>query len=138
MRGPLIDSEDKKNAGSQLNVLTHSPNASSLWTPVQRSVLRQLLHWHERPTKRPLDSLAAAEDHYSHVIAEFPTIPMPSFIYMIVLHRIQHHIPTNSAPIYSKARQLPHDKLTAAKTEFRIIVSSNGPTGYGRPMVDHL
>lgn len=79
------------------------------------------------------DAISSAEDQYGRLLAEFPSITMPTFTRDKVKHGVQHHIPTNCSPLHARARRLPPDKLAVAKSEFKtmldlgIIRRSNSP-----------
>ncbi len=78
---------------------------------------RLLIHRPELGDDNPSALMVTAEDCYSRLLAEFPVITMPSFNQEVVPHGVQHRITTNCAPIRSKARRLPPDKLEAVKAE---------------------
>jgi len=56
---------------------------------------------------------------YTDILAEFPEILTPTFSSSAARHGVEHFIPTTGAPIHSRARRLPPDKLAIAKEEFK-------------------
>jgi cleavage and polyadenylation specificity factor subunit 1 len=56
---------------------------------------------------------------YADILAEFPEILTPTFSSSTARHGVEHFIPTTGAPIHSRARRLPPDKLAIAKQEFK-------------------
>lgn len=70
----------------------------------------------------PSNTIAAAEDEYTRLLNEFPSVFNAS------LHRqpdhrpkhgIQHHIKTTGTPVFAKFRRLSPEKLAAAKKCFK-------------------
>ena len=67
------------------------------------------------------------------MLQDYPEILQFHFSSDTVLHGVQHHITTATAPVHAKARRLPPDKLAVAKSEFEemekmvIIRKSNSP-----------
>ena len=58
---------------------------------------------------------------FADLLAQFPEIRTPTFSSPTTRHGVQHFIPTEGAPIHSRARRLPPDKLAIAKEEFRCM-----------------
>lgn len=56
---------------------------------------------------------------YTSLLAEFPEILTPTFSSSTARHGVELFIPTKGAPIHSRARRLPPDKLAIAKEEFK-------------------
>ena len=89
-----------------------------------------------------LDAIASAEDKFGRLLAEFPAITTPNFSCPTVEHGVQHFIPTNCAPIRSKARRMHPDKLTLAKSHFQTMLElgicrrSNSPWASPLHMAD--
>lgn len=74
----------------------------------------------KRTTGRALGvhNVSPAEAH-SVLLAEFPELLTPTFSSPVTRHGVEHFIPTQGAPLHSRARRLPPDKLKIAKEEFR-------------------
>ena len=60
---------------------------------------------------------------YSALLAEFPELLTPTFSSSSTRHGVQHIIATQGAPVSSRARRLPPDKLKIAKQEFKHMES---------------
>ena len=65
-----------------------------------------------------LDAIFGSTDPYDVLLATFPDITLPNFIQSPTKHSTQHFITTRGPPVHARARRLPPDKLTAAKSEF--------------------
>ena len=80
-----------------------------------------------------LDAISISTDQYDMLLAEFPDITTPNFSHSSTKHGIEHFITTRGPPVHARARRLPPEKLTAAKSEFDrmeamgIIRRSSGP-----------
>ena len=51
-----------------------------------------------------LNSVAAAQDEFAKLLAEFPSVVQPSFHQATVQHGVEHFIPTTGPPLHSRAR----------------------------------
>ena len=69
---------------------------------------------------------------YTELLSKFPELVEENFD-TPVKHHVQHHIETDCAPSFAKARRLSPEKLEAAKKEFSkleklgIVRRSNSP-----------
>lgn len=63
------------------------------------------------------------EDHpYIDLLAKYPNLTKPFSFKEIPKHSVCHHIETNGAPVYSRARPLPPDRYVKAKNEFQLML----------------
>lgn len=60
---------------------------------------------------------------FTELLGEFPELLTPTFSSSTTKHGVTHVIPTRGAPIHSRARRLPPDKLKIAKEEFKHMES---------------
>ncbi|GFS79361.1 transposon Ty3-G Gag-Pol polyprotein [Trichonephila clavipes] len=65
----------------------------------------------------------ASKYFYLHNSYSDPT--KPNLVNRIVKHGVKHHIITTGQPVYSKARQLPPDKLKLEKQEFQFMLDND-------------
>lgn len=62
-------------------------------------------------------------DHpYAAILSKFPSITKPFSKSVAINHDVLHYITTNGAPVSSKPRRLPPDRLTIAKSEFKSMI----------------
>ena len=66
-----------------------------------------------------LNSIAAADDDFATILADFPSITTPCFSQPSPKHGVEHYVTTTGPPLHSRARRLAPDKLQLAKEEFR-------------------
>jgi len=68
-----------------------------------------------------LTNLYKEGNEFSKILEQYPRITDPKFSATSVSHNVYHHIITNGAPVYGRARRLPPDKFLAAKNEFQTM-----------------
>ena len=62
------------------------------------------------------------DDPYYNLLDRYPEICKPSFTLKDPQHGVRHHIPTEGAPVQSRARRLDPEKLAIAKAELEKLV----------------
>ena len=67
---------------------------------------------------RPSVNLTTVPEPVKDLLSSFPSITRPYSATVPVKHTVEHHLPTNGAPVHARARRLVPDRLTAAKAEF--------------------
>ena len=67
---------------------------------------------------RPSVNLTTVPEPVKDLLSSFPSITRPYSAAVPVKHTVEHHLPTNGAPVHARARRLAPDRLTAAKAEF--------------------
>ena len=70
----------------------------------------------------PVNFVTQAEDPYYQLLDSYPEILKPSFIKANPAHGVKHHIPTQGAPVQSRARRLDQENLAVAKKELNKLV----------------
>ena len=70
----------------------------------------------------PVNFVTQADDPYYQLLDSYPEILKPSFIKANPAHGVKHHIPTQGAPVQSRARRLDQEKLAVAKAELNKLV----------------
>ena len=89
----------------------------------------------------PVFFIAATDDPYQILLRSWPELTNLNFVVSKSTHSTTHHIETTGAPVFSRPRRLPGDKLKAAKAEFNhmlqlgIIRPSSSPWGSPLHMV---
>ena len=66
--------------------------------------------------------IAATDDPYQILLRSYPELTNLNFVVSKSTHETTHHIETTGAPVFSRPRRLPADKLKAAKAEFNHMV----------------
>ena len=66
----------------------------------------------------PVFFIAATDDPYQILLHSYPELTSLNFVVGKSTHETTHHIETTGAPVFSRPRRLPADKLKAAKAEF--------------------
>ena len=66
----------------------------------------------------PVFFIAATDDPYQILLRSYPELTNLNFVVSKSTHETTHHIETTGAPVFSRPRRLPADKLKAAKAEF--------------------
>ena len=66
----------------------------------------------------PVFFIAAIDDPYQILLCSYPELTNLNFVVNKSTHSTTHHIKTTGAPVFSRPRRLPADKLKAAKAEF--------------------
>ena len=67
---------------------------------------------------RPSVNLTTVPEPVKDLLSSFPNITRPYSATVPVKHTVEHHLPTNGAPVHARARRLAPDRLAAAKAEF--------------------
>ena len=67
---------------------------------------------------RPSVNLTTVPEPVKDLLSSFPSITRPYSAAVPVKHTVEHHLPTNGAPVHARARRLAPDRLAAAKAEF--------------------
>ena len=65
----------------------------------------------------PINFVTQASDPCYKLLDNYPEILTPSFTIKDPEHGVKHYIPTNGAPVQSRARRLDQEKLSVAKAE---------------------
>ena len=118
VKRPLLGADFLRHSGLLVDVRGHRLISAQTFGSVH---LRKCNHT-ALVEQMALDSIAAADDRFGRLLAEFPAITTPNFGCPTAKHGVQHYIPMTCAPIRSKARRLPPDKLSAAKAEFQTML----------------
>ena len=66
----------------------------------------------------PVFFIAATDDSYPTLLSSYPELTNLNFVVSKSTHSKTHHIETTGAPVFSRPRRLPADKLKAAMAEF--------------------
>ena len=89
----------------------------------------------------PVFFIAATDYPYQILLRSYPELTNLNFVVSKSTHSTTHHIETTGAPVFSRPRRLPVDKLKAAKAEFNhmlqlgIIHPSSSPWASALHMV---
>ena len=70
------------------------------------------------PPISPVFFIAATDDPYQILLRSYPELTNLNFVVSKSTHSTTHHIETTGAPVFSRPRRHPADKLKAAKAEF--------------------
>ena len=81
----------------------------------------------------PVFFIAATDDPYQILLRSYPELTNLNFVVSKSTHETTHHIETTGAPVFSRPRRLPADKLKAAKAEFNHMLQ----LGIIRPSSSH-
>ena len=73
---------------------------------------------HTNAASLGLHSLASADDEYTRLLADFPTLSTPNLSAAYSKHGVEHFITTKGAPVQPRALRLSPDKLAIARREF--------------------
>ena len=65
-----------------------------------------------------LGVISSYTDQYDLLVADFPKITTPNFIWSRLKHGIEHYITPKGSPVHARACRLAPDKLAIAKAEF--------------------
>ena len=77
--------------------------------------------WYNKANTSPISPvffIAATDDPYQILLRSYPELTNLNFVVGKSTHETTHHIETTGAPVFSRPRHLPADKLKAAKAEF--------------------
>lgn len=58
---------------------------------------------------------------YYELLAKYPELTKPISFRETPKHNVHHHIETTGPPVFARARQLPPDRYTKAREEFRVM-----------------
>ena len=62
--------------------------------------------------------IAATDDPYQILLRSYPELTNLNFVVSKSTYSTTHHIENTGAPVFSRARRLPADKLKVVKAEF--------------------